>query len=91
MLTSSVYIPTELIDLIADYHDYDKYCKPAHKNHLDDVLCDIIEMSKIMPRITPHLVIQCWGTQSHKLLELSNSIFEEAVLNFVEYSDSDND
>ena len=30
-------LPFELVDLIADYHDYDKYCKPGHKILLKNV------------------------------------------------------
>ena len=55
------FIPPELVDMIADYHDYDKYCKPAHKLLLKDILDNIKDMSEIMPTINPVLVWQCWG------------------------------
>ena len=31
-------LPFELVDLIADYHDYDKYCKPGHKVLLKNIM-----------------------------------------------------
>jgi hypothetical protein len=57
------YLPVELARMIADYHDYDKYCKPAHTILLKNVLCDIIAMAEIMPNIKPRLAHQCWGNK----------------------------
>ena len=41
------YLPVELVDLIADYHDYTKYCMPEHKELYRHVVIDIIEIKKI--------------------------------------------
>ena len=35
---TQIYIPTELVDMIADYHDYEKYCKPQHAEKLKEVI-----------------------------------------------------
>ena len=54
--------PRELIDLIADYHDYRKYCLPRHKEIFNDVLNDIHSMSEIMPQyLSPIIAYECWG------------------------------
>ena len=58
------YIPEELVDIIADYHDYDKYCKPTHQCKFKDVLCDIMNMSEIMSTISPKIAKECWGSYS---------------------------
>ena len=55
------FIPSEIVDLIADYHDYDKYCKPKHEELFNSVLIDIKTMSEIMPYIIPNLAWHCWG------------------------------
>ena len=63
------FLPRELVDMIADYHDYDKYCKPAHKLLLKDILDNIKDMSEIMPTINPVLVWQCWGPGARNLVD----------------------
>jgi hypothetical protein len=55
------YIPKEIINLIADYHDYDKYCKPTHKINYQHVLNDIIDMGKILKPIYPSIAYKCWN------------------------------
>ena len=55
------FIPSEIVDLIADYHDYNKYCKPKHEELFNSVLIDIKTMGKIMPYIIPNLVWHSWG------------------------------
>jgi len=58
------YLPVELARMIADYHDYDKYCKPAHLNLLKEVLKDIKDMGAIMPEnISPYIAWECWGNK----------------------------
>jgi len=57
------YIPDDIVYLIADFHDYEKYCKPSHYENLKYVLKDIIDMAEIMPNISPNICIQCWGTR----------------------------
>jgi len=61
------YIPVEIVDLIADYHDYDKYCKPKHQEKFKEVMNDIGNMASIMPTIMPNLAWQCWGSGSKYL------------------------
>ena len=39
-----LYLPYEIVDEIADYHDYDKYCKPKHKTLFNKVMKNIVEM-----------------------------------------------
>jgi hypothetical protein len=58
------YLPVELRDMIADYHDYDKYCKPLHNVNYKEVMSDIISMSKIMNIMSPNVARQCWGNGS---------------------------
>ena len=52
------FIPSEIVDLIADYHDYDKFCKPKHQISFKSVLDDIKKIDKIMHPIYPSIV---WG------------------------------
>tara|TARA_B100002019_G_C20972591_1_gene451849 strand:- start:232 stop:564 length:333 start_codon:yes stop_codon:yes gene_type:complete len=61
------YIPEELVNIIADYHDYDKYCKPEHQLKFKDVMRDIINMSEVMNPISAKLVKECWGPYSQIL------------------------
>jgi len=55
------YIPYELVNMIAEYHDYDKYCKPEHLEKFQHALNDIISMGEIMPQILPTIAAECWG------------------------------
>ena len=56
-----IQLPTEIIDIIADFHDYEKYCKPNHKEMLLNVLNDIKEMDEFMTTISANIAWQCWG------------------------------
>ena len=79
------FIPPELVNLIADYHDYDKYCKPGHKTLFKNVLDNINDMAAIMPSsISPIIVWNCWGPGS-KYLE--NSYENENMVGL--YGDED--
>jgi len=61
-------LPYELIDIIIDFHDYDKYYKPLHRNILKDVLIDIKEIGNIMPYgIIPSIGTQCWRVRGNSL------------------------
>ncbi len=61
-MKNNTFIPPELVNLIADYHDYEKYCKPNHKKKWKVVLCDIISMGEIMkPTIIPRIARECFG------------------------------
>ena len=62
-------LPFELVDLIADYHDYNKYCKPDHQILMKNVLGDIKNMSEIMASISPVLAWQCWGPGAKNLVD----------------------
>ena len=55
------YLPIELVNIIADFHDYEKYCKPIHKKIYSMVLNDIINMGDIMNTISPIIAKECWG------------------------------
>ena len=60
------FIPSEIVDLIADYHDYDKYCKPKHEELFKSVLDDIKKidylLSPIYPSIYPSVIVGIgWG------------------------------
>ena len=58
------YLPKELVDMIVDYCDYEKYCKPQHYEKLKGVINDIGDMATIMPEgITPCITSQCWGVK----------------------------
>jgi len=62
------FIPRELVDMIADYHDYEKYYKPEHKILFNNILDDIKDISEIMPdTISPIIVWQCWGAGAKHL------------------------
>jgi hypothetical protein len=57
----NIQLPPEIIDIIADFHDYEKYFKPNHKEILLNVLNDIKEMDKFMETISANIAWQCWG------------------------------
>ena len=61
-MTKKILLPFELVYLIADYHDYDKYCKPQHKEKYQDVIADIYSMGQIMPFISPKIAYEFWGS-----------------------------
>lgn len=63
------YIPEELVNIIADYHDYDKYCKPDHQSKFKDVMCDIISMSEVMNTISAKIAKECWGSYSQMVYD----------------------
>ena len=55
-------IPIELVRVIADYHDYEKYCLPSHKYNFMSVIEDIQIMSEIIkPTLSPSIAYVCWG------------------------------
>ena len=76
-------LPLEIVDEIADYHDYEKYCKPKHQENLKDVLKNIFDMNEIMSRITPTLAWQCWGAGTKFFIEWNledNIIYDDENL-----------
>ena len=64
-LYDKIYLPREIIDLIADYHDYDKYCKPLHEKKYSDVLQDIRDMANFqsinLMCLSVRIAYECWG------------------------------
>lgn len=59
-----LYLPYEIIEKIADYHDYIKYCKPKHVELFIHVLNDILDMAKVFyndNNLSPSIAYQCWG------------------------------
>ena len=64
-----IYIPREIVNLIADYHDYEKYCKPIHAKNIQPVLKDIIDMGTILRPIWPSIAYQCWNDRGWKQYE----------------------
>ena len=77
------YIPKEIVCLIADYHDYNKYCKPIHKKNLQPVLKDIVDMGKILHPIYPSIAYQCWNENGWKEYENMVGLYD----NNIEYVD----
>lgn len=61
------YLPDELVDMIVDYLDYEKYCKPQHYENLKGVINDIGDMASIQSiderLLSSSIAIQCWGTR----------------------------
>ena len=76
-------LPYELVDIIADYHDYHKYCKPAHIEKLKEVINDIGDMAAIMDIdnhiIPPNLVWQCWGAGADEFHDFWDILDNEEV------------
>lgn len=61
----NIYIPPEIVDIIADFRDYEKYYKPKHSELLLGVINDIGDIAAIcsaeVNHIQPNIVWQCWG------------------------------
>jgi len=66
-------LPFELVDIIADFHDYNKYCFEGHSEKFRDVLDDIHSMAGIMMTIDPRLAYECWGKGSSRWEFLVNN------------------
>ena len=81
-------IPYEIVDMIADYHDYEKYCKPQHYEVLKRVINDIGDMGRYMESIQPRIARECWGALSY-LLEENNYHLLEYYYNDDDYDDYD--
>ena len=69
-----MFLPIELVDLIADYHNYEKYCLPAHMILFRNVLNDILDMDEIMKPISANIAYQCWGNGWNKQLDIDYEI-----------------
>ena len=61
-------LPCELVDIIADYLDYEKYCKPKHYKLLKRVINDIGDMAAIQSidekLLSCYIARECWGINS---------------------------
>jgi hypothetical protein len=52
------YIPSELVDIIISFRDYEKH----HKKLLSSVLKDIVSIGEIfVNNIPPSIAYKCWG------------------------------
>jgi hypothetical protein len=78
------YLPRELVDMIADYHDYEKYCKPEHAEKLQEVINNIGDLAALLDtennNICPNIAWQCWGPGAKYLYwsdELDEDHYEE--------------
>ena len=82
-----LYLPPEIVDIIADYRDYEKYYKPSHYENLKGVINDIGDMAGIMQTISPNIVWQCWGPGC-----IPNTVWDETLeYNFgIENDDEEN-
>ena len=81
-------VPLEVVDVIIDYVDYEKYGIIAQKKVYQNVLTDIIAMSEILKPITPWIAKQCWGSnfnfnESQWLVEDEENIHPELDENFL--------
>ena len=88
------YLPTELVDMIADYHDYEKYCKPQHAEKLQEVINNIGDLAALLDtednNICPNIAWQCWGPGAKYLYwndELDDDHYEDYWNNIEEHID----
>ena len=91
---TQIYIPTEVVDMIADYHDYEKYCKPEHAKKLKEVINNIGDLAALMNtednNICPNIAWQCWGPGAKYLYwnsEVDDDDYEEYWNNIEEHID----
>ena len=61
-----LYLPYELVDIIADYHDYNKYCKPKHEKLFRVVVGDINLLGNLLKPIKPYTVWNSWGPPAQR-------------------------
>jgi hypothetical protein len=64
-----ITLPTEIVDIIADFHDYDKYCKPIHKKDYELVMIDIEDINNTFRNMKPSVVKKFWGNSWDNLME----------------------
>lgn len=74
-------IPFEIVELIADYHNYEKYCKPKHKKLFKNVLNDLNSIFNILTgdHISPHIVYTCWGNGWDVYYYAQTNIYESDI------------
>lgn len=71
-------LPLEIVDEIADYHDFEKYCKPSHMKRYINVMNDIVSMNEIMEPISAKIAKECWGPAP--IIYIENNDFETTFL-----------
>ena len=69
-------LPIEIVNEIADYHDYEKYCKPSHQKKFKHVIYDIYMMSEIMNPISAKIARECWGSTFTYILDNPSLYFD---------------
>ena len=78
-MTTLTYLPSEVVDMIADYHDYEKYCKPEHAEKLQEVINNIGDLAAIMDtenrNMCPNIAWQCWGPGAKYLYEVEEDYY----------------
>jgi hypothetical protein len=80
-------VPFEIIDLIADYHDYEKYCKPKHYKIYKHVLSDLNNIFKLFNGfIPPSIVYTCWGPGWTEYIYTSNDNIYDDIESIDSYS-----
>jgi hypothetical protein len=70
-------LPEVLVDEIADYHNYDKYCKSDHKLSYKSLIDDIISMSNIMSPMSAKLAKMCWGSNTIFDINTIDNVFDQ--------------
>ena len=82
-------LPREIVNMIADYNDFEKYCKPEHKKKFKFVMDDIFSISKIMNPISAKIAWDCWGPGSKYL----NTNYENIIAteDLHEFNDEDSE
>ena len=73
------YIPNEIVDIIADFHDHEKYYKPEHKNRFESVLHDIIKIGETMDPISARIAKECWGSSPTMIYNPQENVWETFV------------
>ena len=101
MTFCNIHIPSEIVDIIADFRDYEKYDKPKHIDMFLEVINDIGDIAAISStqdnNISPNLVWQCWGPGAKYLLntyydiELYNDPFPWQSESFTQLSSNPDD
>lgn len=81
-------IPFEIIDLIADYHDYEKYCKPNHQKMYKNVLDDLNNIFELFHGfIPPNIVYTCWGAGWSDYIDtINNNNYDSDIESIDSYS-----
>ena len=89
------YLPEVIVNIIADYHDYEKYCKPFHLTNYQSVMNDIINMGNIMDPISAQIAWNCWGPgfknqNFFNILETENIVIEEEMEDWINDDEENN-